>query len=349
MHSNNSNNSNKNNDSNSLKGTGTNSLKGTGTNANNHKNNDSLKGTGTNSNSLKGTGTNSLKGTGTNANNHKNNDSLKGTGTTNNSNKNNDNNNSLKGTGTNTSNNNRKRVLRFEFSNAIIESVMGFTTVHQYDDRKTYKEAWTKWLAMEDAAALFKAEVARLTNLGYKGDVADKLFKSGRYYFRGATSAPRTPNDANGVRRGQGMSRQGTSRQGTSRAEPLCAEPLCAEPLCVGPKALNALNQGSLHADPTPLGVRGASAPRKYVTMGRELLRAMDEHIERGLRTNDAYTPAIGFSDFFRTYASSDLLKAEVGNLIRHYETVPNPAKKLHAKLKKTYKNRYFMMVQCNQ
>ena len=320
MHSNNSNNSNKNNDSNSLKGTGT------------------------NSNSLKGTGTNSLKGTGTNANNHKNNDSLKGTGTTNNSNKNNDNNNSLKGTGTNTSNNNRKRVLRFEFSNAIIESVMGFTTVHQYDDRKTYKEAWTKWLAMEDAAALFKAEVARLTNLGYKGDVADKLFKSGRYYFRGATSAPRTPNDANGVRRGQGMSRQGTSRQGTSRAEPLCAEPLC-----VGPKALNALNQGSLHADPTPLGVRGASAPRKYVTMGRELLRAMDEHIERGLRTNDAYTPAIGFSDFFRTYASSDLLKAEVGNLIRHYETVPNPAKKLHAKLKKTYKNRYFMMVQCNQ
>jgi hypothetical protein len=186
---------------------------------------------------------------------------------------------------------------------------------------------------------MLKSEVERLTNLGYKGDVADKLFKSVRYYFRGATSAPRTPNDANGVRRGQGMSRQGTSR----------AEPLCAEPLCVGPKALNALNQGSLHADPTPLGVRGASAPRKYVTMGRELLRAMDEHIERGLRTNDAYTPAIGFSDFFRTYASSDLLKAEVGNLIRHYETVPNPAKKLHAKLKKTYKNRYFMMAQCNQ
>ena len=194
---------------------------------------------------------------------------------------------------------------------------MGFTTVHQYDDRKTYKEAWTKWLAHDEIAAMLKSEVERLTNLGYKGDVADKLFKSGRYYFRGATSAPRTPNDAN--RRGS------------------------------GPKALNALNQGSLHADPTPLGVRGASAPRKYVTMGRELLRAMDEHIERGLRTNDAYTPAIGFSDFFRTYASSDLLKAEVGNLIRHYETVPNPAKKLHAKLKKTYKNRYFMMAQCNK
>jgi hypothetical protein len=255
-----------------------------------------------------------------------------------NSNKNTDNNgnNGNKNTDNNSNNgnNSNKRVLRFEFSNALIESLMAFTTVHQYDDRKTYKEAWAQWLAHDEIATIFKADVERLTNLGYKGDVADKLFKSGRYYFRGATSAPRTPNDANGVRRGQGMSRQGTSR---------------AEPLCVGPKALNALNQGSLHADPTPLGVRGASAPRKYVTMGRELLRAMDDHIERGLRTNDAYTPAIGFSDFFRTYASSDLLKAEVGNLIRHYETVPNPAKKLHAKLKKTYKNRYFMMAQCNQ
>ena len=124
--------------------------------------------------------------------NNDNNNSLKGTGTNgSNSNKNNDSNNSLKGTGTN---NNSKRVLRFEFSNAIIESVMGFTTVHQYDDRKTYKEAWTKWLAHDEIAAIFKADVERLTNLGYKGDVADKLFKSGRYYFRGATSAPRTPN-----------------------------------------------------------------------------------------------------------------------------------------------------------
>jgi hypothetical protein len=266
---------------------------------------------------------NSNKNTDNNGNNGNKNTDNNG----NNGNKNTDNN-------SNNGNNSNKRVLRFEFSNALIESLMAFTTVHQYDDRKTYKEAWAQWLAHDEIATIFKADVERLTNLGYKGDVADKLFKSGRYYFRGATSAPRTPNDANGVRRGQGMSRQGTSR---------------AEPLCVGPKALNALNQGSLHADPTPLGVRGASAPRKYVTMGRELLRAMDDHIERGLRTNDAYTPAIGFSDFFRTYASSDLLKAEVGNLIRHYETVPNPAKKLHAKLKKTYKNRYFMMAQCNQ
>jgi hypothetical protein len=64
---------------------------------------------------------------------------------------------------------------------------MAFANLHRYDDRKTYKEAWTVWLAHDEIATLLKNEVGRLTALGYKGDVADKLFKSGRYYFRQKT------------------------------------------------------------------------------------------------------------------------------------------------------------------
>ena len=89
---------------------------------------------------------------------------------------------------------NTRRVLRFEFSAALIHAMTAFVGTHRYDDRKTYKEAWAAWLAHNEIAAMLKAEVERLTVLGYKGDVTDKLFKSGRYYFRGATSAPRTPN-----------------------------------------------------------------------------------------------------------------------------------------------------------
>ena len=192
--------------------------------------------------------------------------------------------------------------------------------MHRYDDRKTYKEAWTAWLLMEDTATIFNAEVARLTNLGYKGDVADKLFKSGRYYFRGATSAigtSRTPNDANGVRRG------------------------------VGPKALNALNQGSLHADTKPLGVRDVPialvAPRKYVLLTHALLDAMDDHIERGLQHDDAYTPASGFADFCKLNPESyrSAYRSEVNRLS---EIMPkgDTGDAVHDKLKKTYKNRYF-------
>ena len=194
---------------------------------------------------------------------------------------------------TNNNNNHIIRVLRFEFSNAVIDALKAFTEVHRYDDRKTYKEAWAQWLAHDEIAALLKSDVERLTNLGYTGDVADKLYKSGRYYFRQKTYG--FPNL-------------------------------------------------SLHDE--PLGVRGASAPRKYVTTNRALLCAMDDHIERGLRTNDAYTPAIGFSDFFKTHASSDLLRTEVANLIgRHYHDDANAPKKIHEKLKKTYKNRYFILV----
>ena len=202
------------------------------------------------------------------------------------------------------------RVLRFEFSTAVTDALKAFTEVHRYDDRKTYKEAWAQWLAHDEIAAILKAEVERLTDLGYKGDVADKLFKSGRYYFRGATSAPRTPNDANGVRRG------------------------------VGPKALNALNQGSLHADTKPLGVRGALvAPRKYVLLNRDLLDVMDNHIACGLRRDDAYTPASGFADFHKLNAES--YRSEVARLS---ELMPT-GEMVSDKLKKTYKNRYFMIV----
>lgn len=200
----------------------------------------------------------------------------------------------------------RARVLRFEFSNAIIEPVAVFIQIHQYDDRKTYKTAWTEWMANHEIAAIFNAEVKRLTDLGYKGDVADKLYKSGRYYFRtreptvqrsslwphtppsGATS---TPNDANGGRRGSG-------------------------------------NQGS---------------PRRYVLLSRELLSAMDEHIERGLRQQTDFTPAKGFAEFALGFDGTDVgsYRSEVARLS---EIMPT-GEAVGDKIKKTYKNRYFMLV----
>ena len=192
------------------------------------------------------------------------------------------------------------RVLRFEFSNEIIEHVAAFAQLHQYDDRKTYKEAWTEWMANNEIAALFNAEVKRLTDLGYKGDVADKLYKSGRYYFRQKTYG----------------------FQGTSRAEPLCP---------------------NLSLQPEPMGVRGALiAPRRYVLLSRELLAAMDDHIERGLRQQTDFTPAKGFAEFARgtdgTHVAS--YHSEVARLS---EIMPT-GEAVSDKIKKTYKNRYFML-----
>jgi len=175
-----------------------------------------------------------------------------------------------------------RRVLRFEFSNAMVEHLTAFAKMHQYDDRKTYKEAWAEWMANAEIATLFNADAARLKGLGYTGNIADKLYKSGRYYFRGA------PNDAN--ERGKRM--------------------------------------GS-----------GASAPRKYIMLSHELLAAMDEHIERGLRQQTDFRPASGFAEFCQLdVASYHSEIARLSELMNTGEDVSN-------KLKKTYKNRYFIMV----
>jgi hypothetical protein len=205
------------------------------------------------------------------------------------------------------------RVLRFEFSPQLVELVTAFANVHRYDDRKTYKEAWAQWMAGAEVADLFATEVARLKALGYKGDAADKLYKSGRYYFRQKTYGP-------------------------GNYVPSIAQRSSLWPRTPPPNL-------SLHADPKPLGVRDVPialvAPRKYVTMGRALLGAMDAHIERSMQSNDEYTPAMGFSEFCKLHARDAVLLSEIARLVE----IRDATRDIHQKLKKTYKNRYFMMV----
>ena len=225
--------------------------------------------------------------------------------------------------------------------------MVAFTEVHRYDDRKTYKEAWTAWLAHDEIAAMLKAEVERLTDLGYKGDVADKLFKSGRYYFRGAPHTPASGAQRLGTQR-LGTQRLGTQRLGTSRA--LASRALASRALA--PNDANDARRGSLHAE--PVGVRDVPialvptarpclcAPRKYVLLNRDLLSAMDDHIECGLRHDDNYTPARGFAEFCKLNIAS--YHSEVARL----SEIMHTGEAVGDKLKKTYKNRYFMLVNAN-
>ena len=78
---------------------------------------------------------------------------------------------------------------RFKFTDLFMDELSRFSKVHQYDDRHTFKDAWTAWT--DDNADIVQTEVDRLTHLGYTGNVIDKMFKSARYYFRTKT-APAT-------------------------------------------------------------------------------------------------------------------------------------------------------------
>jgi hypothetical protein len=73
---------------------------------------------------------------------------------------------------------------RFLLSKELTEPLYEFSKIHQHDDRKSYKEAWTDWIQRTDIAQLLEEEQVKLRNTGYTGNILDKMYKSSRYYFR---------------------------------------------------------------------------------------------------------------------------------------------------------------------
>jgi len=78
---------------------------------------------------------------------------------------------------------------------------------------------------------------------------------------------------------------------------------------------------------------------RDYVSMSKDFLVAMDNHIKKGLLSKD-YKPSDGFDGFCNV--NLDLLKEEVQMLCKN--GIVNSAE-IKQKIKKTYKNRYFLVV----
>ena len=76
----------------------------------------------------------------------------------------------------------KTKVFRFKFTDDIMKKLSSFSKIHQYDDRHSYKDAWNFWL--NENRDMVDREITRLTDLGYNGDIEDKMFKAGRYYFR---------------------------------------------------------------------------------------------------------------------------------------------------------------------
>jgi hypothetical protein len=73
---------------------------------------------------------------------------------------------------------------RFVFNEDVCDALSEFSKIHQYDDRKTFKEEWKEWVETTEINELLMDEVNRLKNNGFEGDVMDKMFKSARYYYR---------------------------------------------------------------------------------------------------------------------------------------------------------------------
>jgi len=169
-------------------------------------------------------------------------------------------------------NKNRVSVFRFKFTDEVVCLITNFAKVHQYDTREDYQEAWEEWV--DDQDEMIYAEKKRLKSIGYTGDVEDKMYKAGRYYFR------------------------------------------------------NKLTSGATEK----------KERRKYISTSHELIEAMDAHITAGITSNN-YSPAEGFDDFCKNYR--ELLATEINNTLT---IVKFDADEMSKKIKKTYKNRYFIV-----
>jgi len=162
-------------------------------------------------------------------------------------------------------------IYRFKFTEEFMEDLYKFSKIHQYDDRKDFKEAWKVWT--EENETIIDEEMRRLLNLGYEGDVLDKMFKSARYYFR---------------------------KKSTEKKEP--------------------------------------RQRRHYISVNRDLLDAMDSHIEDNIY-DDNYQPKTGFITFCKD--NEKLLKDTISKI---FEQGIKDSQLIEDKIKKTYKNRYFML-----
>lgn len=163
-------------------------------------------------------------------------------------------------------------IFRFKFTEAFMADLYKFSKIHQYDHRKDFKEAWTIWIEENDD--IIDEEVRRLVDLGYDGDILDKMFKSARYYFR--------------------------------KKSPVTVEP---------------------------------KQRRQYISVSRELLEAMDTHIKINIGLPD-YQPKIGFVSFYEE--NNSLIEETFRSF---YQQNIKDREFIQLKLKKTYKNRYFMII----
>uniref|UniRef100_A0A6C0F1K2 Uncharacterized protein n=1 Tax=viral metagenome TaxID=1070528 RepID=A0A6C0F1K2_9ZZZZ len=180
----------------------------------------------------------------------------------------------------------QKPIFRFNLSDEMVDALLDFSKMHQFDDRHAYADAWNEWKNATHISKMLADEIERLQNLDYRGSaesIENKIFKSGRYYFR---------------------------------------------------------NKSFVKAPPKTRG--------KYISVSKELICAMDEHIARGINNNgnnDGQTPSPP-ADLFNEFCKRcvDILKIEINRLIDLEQFSEDPAL-IIAKIKKTFKNRVFQFL----
>ena len=224
-----------------------------------------------------------------------------------------------------------KKTYRHEFSKEFMMKLSRFSKVHQYDDRNMYKSEWQKWINNEVIAQSMEIEKRRLQENGYIGDIDDKMFKAGRYYFRKKTTTTILNNHQKEKEKEE--EKEEEEEESTTPSTPSTSKAATAT------------------TTPTP------TERRTYITMSKQCIRMMDEHIQASASSSSTspFKPSICYTNFYETKMTSDEMTTEIGNIVEKYEktlganssnrTEDELTQEIMDKIKKTYKNRYYKYI----
>jgi len=213
----------------------------------------------------------------------------------------------------------KNKIFRFEFSEDIIELIKRFSLVHQYDERKVYKERWNNWF--QEHKEIMEREMHRMIDLGYEGDVHDKMFKAGRYYFR----KKNIKKDKEEKKEKEEKEDKEDKKEKEDNED--------KEGRDANTSNANTMDLKKKNDEKTP------QKKRNYISMLQTTLDAMDKHLKEQLETNDNFSPASGFNNFCANFTT--IIRTEVNRMVTENEMKTT---EISDKIKKTYKNRYYMI-----
>jgi len=75
------------------------------------------------------------------------------------------------------------QTLRFVYADEITELLHNFAKEHQNEDRKQFKTQWNDWTNKEEIKEILNKEIKRLEGLGLEEDIMERMFKSTKYYY----------------------------------------------------------------------------------------------------------------------------------------------------------------------
>ena len=67
------------------------------------------------------------------------------------------------------------KTYRFKFSKGFLENLKEFTRIHKFDQPKAFKENFETWKEENDETV--SREINYMRNMGYEGDVIEKMYK----------------------------------------------------------------------------------------------------------------------------------------------------------------------------